>query len=100
MFSFIARLFREDSKFVAVKIFPSPEIGVFAAVTNYFFQFMLPLLVLMFIYSHIAAILWSKSSKNALTEVLHFLIFLKTIPYQSLSSRNQIFLSLIGVTAS
>ena len=69
MFSFIACLFREDSKFVAVKIFPSSEIGVLAVVTNYFFQFLLPLLVLMFVYSHIAVILWSKSRKNALTEV-------------------------------
>ena len=96
----MVRLFREDSKFVAVKIFPSPEIGVFAAVANYFIQFMLPLLVLMFVYAHIAVILWSKSRNNALTEVLHFLIFLKTIPYQSLSSRNQIVLSLICVAAS
>ena len=42
---------------------------MFAAVTNYFFQFMLPLLVLVFIYAHIAVVLFMKSRKNTLTEV-------------------------------
>ena len=69
MFSFTPLLFRNDSKFFAVKIFPSPQIGVFAAVTNYFFQFMLPLQVLMFIYSHIAVILWSKSRTISLFDL-------------------------------
>ena len=66
-----------DLKFVSLQIFPNPKIGVFAAVTNHFFQFLLPLLVLMFVYFHIVVILWSKSRKNILTEVLHFLILLK-----------------------
>ena len=59
----------EKYYFVAVRLFPSPEVAVFAAVTNYFFQFMLPLLVLVFIYAHIAVVLFMKSRKNTLTEV-------------------------------
>ena len=65
----VGRTYSYNLKFVSVKIFPSHEIGVFAAVINHFFQFLLPLLVLVVVYSHIAVILWSKSCKNALTEV-------------------------------
>ena len=69
---FFIKIIREILLF-AVKIFPSRQIGVFAAVTNHFFQFMLPLVVLLFIYAHIAVVLFKKSRKNTLTEVLHFL---------------------------
>ena len=54
---------------IVVKIFPSREIGVFAAVTNHFFQFMLPLVVLLFIYAHIAVVLFKKSHQTILRQV-------------------------------
>ena len=80
----------QKSCFLAVKIFPSREIGVFAAVTNHFFQFMLPLVILLFIYAHIAVVLFKKSRKNTLTEVVHFFIIAETLicPIKHCNNKN------------